>query len=185
MDNHFVPNLTWGHQFTNAIASKSKHPIMWVHLMVTDPGSFLGRFNIRPDSIVSFHLEVNIDVLQMINEIKLKGWRPGIAVKPKTAIEDVFPFLDVVDHVLVMSVEPGFSGQDFIKDSVEKIKALDTYRKETGRKVTIGIDGGITQDNIEQLVQLGVQDFAAASAIFNKYSKPVEALQALNKRIKK
>lgn len=185
MDNHFVPNITWGHHFTNAIANKSSLPTMWIHLMVNDPHSLLGRFNLRPSSIISFHLELNIDIFALINDIKLYEWRPSIAIKPKTAIEDVFPFLDVVDHVLVMSVEPGCSGQEFIEDSIIKIQALTTYRNETGRSFTIGLDGGISKDNIEKLVTLGVQDFAIASAIFNKYTTPTESLEVLTTLIRK
>jgi ribulose-phosphate 3-epimerase len=183
MDNHFVPNLTWGHTFINAIAHASKHDTMWVHLMVTSPGSLISRFTIAQGSIISFHIETTKDPSRLINDIKLKGWKPSIAVNPSTPIETVFPFLSLVNHILVMSVEPGFSGQKFLPTTLEKLDILNDYCSESNQECIIAVDGGIDQDNCKRLAAHKVTDFAIASAIFNQKKSSVQALIELTRLV--
>ena len=180
MDNHFVPNLTWGAQFANAIAALVPNKIMWIHLMVTDPLLFITQLSLPKRSIVSFHAEIDIPIETIINHITARHWIPSIAIKPKTPITQIVPLLtSLLNHVLIMSVEPGFSGQSFLESSTEKIVQLTQYRKNQNRPFLIGIDGGINRETIAPLTRLGVNDFAIASAIF-KQPDPVKALKELN-----
>jgi len=96
---------------------------------------------------------------------------PSIAINPKTPVEKIFPFLDIIHHVLIMSVEPGFSGQAFLPEVVDKVDTLVSYVQMRGLKCTVAMDGGISQDNIAMLAKKGVQDFGVGSAIFSKPDK--------------
>ncbi|MCX5922447.1 MAG: ribulose-phosphate 3-epimerase [Candidatus Dependentiae bacterium] len=182
MDHHFVPNLTWGVAFMHAIAAATCRPL-WVHLMVENPGTWLEELNLPAGSIVSFHIETIKDAMSLINRIHEKKWRASIALSPKTNVETIFPFLNVIDQVLVMSVEPGFSGQQFILAAVDKVDKLVAYRQAHDLPFTIGMDGGINKENITMLVDHGVQDIAIANAIFGHKDR-VAALQKLKALIK-
>lgn len=177
MDNHFVPNLTWGPDFANAIDGATAHP-SWVHLMVDDPKSIISKLNAKGGSTVTFHIETNGEKNILIEHIKEKKWRAGMAINPKTAITEIFPFLPHIDQILIMSVEPGRSGQQFIPSTMDKIKPLVEYRAAHHLQFTIAIDGGINQQNIGTLAAAGVQEFAVASAIFGNEDL-VEAVKGL------
>ncbi|MCA9770495.1 ribulose-phosphate 3-epimerase [Candidatus Dependentiae bacterium] len=166
MDSHFVPNLTWGPAFIDAIARKT-HRQLWVHLMVTNPLPWCEILQLPANSIFSFHVESEGNIARIIKKIKEKKWIPSITINPQTAIEKVLPSLEILNHVLLMSVEPGFSGQEFIPSTVEKLKRLNGYRQTSGLTFTIGIDGGINKNNIKNLTDAGANHIAAASAIFN------------------
>lgn len=185
MDNHFVPNLTWGAQFANAIAVLVPNKIMWIHLMVTNPLLLITQLSLPKNSIISFHIEINIPIELIINQIIANDWIPSIAIKPTTSISTILPLLtSLLNHVLVMSVEPGFSGQSFLESSIESITQLVHYRNDQNRSFSIGIDGGITENTITRLTRIGVNEFAVASAIFGK-PNPVTALKELNQAILK
>ena len=178
MDNHFVPNITWGADTVNAIARLGSP--MWVHLMVEKPDEFYATLQLSDDSIVSFHIESKVDVFRLIKIIKEKKHKASIAISPKTPISRIIPFLHDIDQVVVMSVEPGFSGQSFLKASLDRISELVEHRKKTNTTFRIGIDGGIDAINIAVVVEKGVDDCAIGSGIFrNKDS--IEALQKLQK----
>lgn len=179
MDNHFVPNITWGADTVNAIARLTNRTL-WVHLMVEKPIDFLETLSLKDHSIVTFHIETIRDTINIINRVKEKNLIPGIAISPKTPIEEIFPLLDVIQHVTIMSVEPGFAGQHFLPSVLEKLERLISYRETSGLKFTIGMDGGINEKNITDLTQRGVDVFGVASAIFGK-PDPVAALQQLQK----
>lgn len=184
MDNHFVPNLTWDAPTVNAIAQLTHH-IPWVHLMVTNPADWIDLLKLKPDSIISFHAEALHDksAATIIASIKKKGWRASVAINPSTSVESIFSLLPLVDQVLIMSVQPGFSGQSFIADVVNKLKPLVEYRTTHNVGFRIGMDGGINENNIEMLAHNGVDDFAIASGIF-AHPKPVAALELLNKKVR-
>jgi len=183
MDNHFVPNLTWGAPTVNAISQVTDH-VLWVHLMVTNPTDWLDTLKLKPGSIISFHYEaLHESKAPIIKAIKQKGWLASVTINPNTPVEDIFHLLPSVDQVLIMSVEPGFSGQIFIIDVVEKIEPLITYRRAHNLDFRIGIDGGINEDNIAMLINKGADDVAIASGIF-AHSDPVEALKRLEKMCK-
>jgi len=176
MDNHFVPNITWGAHTVNAIAQLGK-PV-WVHLMIEKPDLFYDTLLLADDSIVSFHIESNIDFLKFIKRIKEKKHKASIAISPKTPISRIVPFLDNIDQVLLMSVEPGFSGQHFLISSLDRISELVTYRQKHGVVFRIGIDGGINATNITTVIEKGIDDCAVGSGIFQN-KNIVKALQEL------
>ncbi len=175
MDNHFVPNLTWGPQFANAIAKKA-HKQLWIHLMVQEPYTLLHKLVLPSKSIISFHPQAGVDTMETLQLIQTKQWLPSIALNPKTDVSTVLPYAQHVYQMLVMSVEPGFSGQPFIENSINKVNQLAAYKEQHGLSFTIGIDGGITQDRIVLLKDQGVDQFAIASAIFDTQN-PVETVR--------
>lgn len=177
MDNHFVPNLTWGAQFANAIAAHTKKPV-WVHLMIDAPELFLDRLKLPKESYISFHAETKSDINAIINEIKKKGWRPSLALNPETPIEAAFPFLEQLEQILIMSVNPGFSGQELIPSTLEKIVPLKHILQTRKLEMPIALDGGITRSNIKHIHGVGVDQFGMASGIF-AHSNPAEELAHL------
>jgi ribulose-phosphate 3-epimerase len=179
MDNHFVPNLTWGAAFANAIAHASHKPT-WVHLMVDNPHKWLDVLELTPGSILTFHIENSSEKIQLVRRIKEKKIKASIAINPKTPVEEILTIAHLVDQILIMSVEPGFSGQEFIENSATKIEPLLQIRAKEKLHFTIAMDGGINATNIHHLSQKGVDEFAAAKAIFNTID-PVEAYEELKK----
>jgi len=181
MDNHFVPNLTWGSLVVNAIPHLTKRQL-WVHMMVDNPQNWIDILNLPAGSIFSFHFEAIGQDIHLIKRIKEKNWKVSIAINPATDTNKIFPLLNQVDQVLIMSVEPGFSGQPFISSTIDKIDPLIGYRQTSRLDFTIAIDGGINQENIKQLANKHVDDFAVGSAIF-KQPDPVIALEKLKKLV--
>lgn len=179
MDNHFVPHLSFGADITNAIATATTKQL-WVHLMVDDPASWCDQLELPAQTLVSFHIESTQNAGEIITRIREKKWTAGIAIKPKTNVNELFPFLLTIDHVLIMSVEPGFSGQRFLPSAVNMLKTVVARRKEKKLSFVIGMDGGINHENIKMLAHEGVQDFAIASAIFGQ-ADPVETIKRLKK----
>ena len=165
MDNHFVPNLTYGPDLVNAV-SRFTYKKLWLHLMVDDPKTLLDRFFMQPESIVSFHIESDAKISETIKHIEAKKWLPSIAINPKTPLEEIFPFLPVIHQVLVMSVEPGIAQQDFLPETADRIRKLVAFRQTSKLPFRIGVDGGIKASNIAQVVTEGADDIAVASAIF-------------------
>lgn len=177
MDNHFVPNLTFGADTVNAIDAASSKPT-WVHLMVDNPLDWCKSLSLKANSIVSFHIESTKRVEDMIKRIKENNWKASIAIKPKTNVAEIFQYLHLIDQVLVMSVEPGFSGQRFLEPMLKKVTLLVNERTKNNSKFLIGLDGGISMQNISSVIRHGAQDLAIASAIFNQ-PDPIAALQQL------
>lgn len=178
MDNKFVPVMSCGTSYVNAIA-RATYKRIWVHLMVESPIDWLGGFFLQPGSIISFHIESKSEIKKTINEIKDKNWMASIAISPKTPIEKVFPFLPMVHQVLVMSVEPGYAGQEFLPATWDRLRTLIGYRETSGLPFHIGVDGGIKAHNVVELVGMGVDDLVVASAIFDQ-DDAAEALKELN-----
>ncbi len=182
MDNIFVPNLMWNNpQEVNNLVRQIKSP--WIHLMVEKPDLFYAQLTLPEGTIVSFHIETEIDVFRFIKTIKEKKQRASIAIRPKTPIKEVVPFVHVVDQILLMSVEPGFSGQPFLESTFGKLAQLVAYRQQHDAHFKIGLDGGINEENIIQLVQEGMDDCAIAGAIF-QHNDHSAALQKLQKLVK-
>lgn len=167
MDGRFVPNLTRGVAMAQEIASLSVRTRQWVHLMVEDPELPIRAMELVEGSMVSFHIESKSDPRSLIKIVTEKKLIPSIAISPKTNVEAVFPFLNQVDQVLIMSVEPGFSGQRFIVESLEKVRVLAGYRATSGSSFRIGIDGGISSENIRDVLQAGIDDVVVGSALMN------------------
>lgn len=176
MDNHFVSNLTWGPPVVNQIAAHAEKPLS-VHLMVEKPETIINKLILKEKSSIAFHIE-NGNTHEIIKLIQTKKLRTSIALNPQTNLDTIFPFLKSVDQVLLMSVEPGSSGQKFLPESLNRLKALTAYKKENNLTFQIAMDGGITNENIHQLFKNGCSTFCIASAIFST-SNPIEALKNL------
>jgi len=183
MDDHFVPNITWGIDFIDAVNRATSKPL-WVQLMVEDTTRWVDKIFLNANSILSIHIESSKEIRSLIDAIKKKNIIPSVAINPKTPVARIFPLLDVLHHVLIMSVEPGFSGQPFLPDVVKKVDSLVSFCDNGGIKCAIGMDGGIKENNIGMLAQKGVEDFVVGSGVFNN-SDPVGALKELYNNSKK
>jgi len=177
MDGHFVPNLTLG---APIIQSLRKHTDMYLdcHLMVTNPGQWVNDFKVAGANGFTFHIEAVEDAADMIRKVKEAGMKVGIAVKPGTPVDTVFPFLDDVDMILIMTVEPGFGGQSFMPDQMAKVKIL-RERKPT---LNIEVDGGLNEHTIQQAAEAGANVIVAGSGIF-KAENPAEAIAVLRNAV--
>lgn len=167
MDNRFVPNNALSIDMVNKIANMVNKPV-WVHLMVEKPDQFYTALFLPNDSFISFHIESEIDVDRFVKIIREKKHRPSIAISPKTPLARIIPFLDIVDQVLLMSVDPGFSGQPFLPESIFRLEQLIAYRNKQNAVFKIGLDGGINIQNIKMIAEKGVDDCAIASGIFKQ-----------------
>lgn len=168
MDGHFVDNLTIGPPVVNSLRKGLSRPFD-IHLMIDHPLAYASRFEIHPGDIITFHIESADDLDHTIEAIHRTGAEVGISLRPKTPIEAVLPYLDRVDLILVMSVEPGFGGQAFMPEALERIRFL---RREIGERViTIEVDGGIGVKNIRDVVDAGADLIVAGSAIFNHHDR--------------
>ena len=165
MDGHFVPNITIGPE---AIKDLKKHTSLPfdVHLMIAPVHKYIKNFAEAGADIITIHPESTDNLIETINEIKKFGKKAGVSLNPKTTIEKVMPVLGLIDLVLIMSVNPGFGGQKFIKETLEKVKLL---RKEIDQKklpVEIEIDGGINFDNAKIAKKAGVDILVSGTTIF-------------------
>ena len=169
MDGHFVPNLTFGPDILKAFR-KASHLFLDVHLMVEDPEFFSDVFIDAGAQMITFHTEAldndEIRILALIKKIKGRGVKVGLTVKPKTPVETLFPFINEVDMFLIMSVEPGFGGQSFIPQSLEKISALKTLIDQQMSSALIEVDGGINSYTGNLCKQAGADVLVAGSYIF-------------------
>lgn len=185
MDGHFVPNLTWGPMFIRAISAITARKL-WIHLMVTNPLEWLDMLDFLPGgSIITFHHESAGNTAKLIAGIEERHWYPSIAINPETSVDILFPAIThSIKHVLLMSVQPGFAGQDFIKETLDKLQVLVGFRQTSGIDFKIGMDGGINENNVVELVERGVDELAIASGIF-KEKDPVKGLENLQRLIGK
>lgn len=186
MDNHFVPNLTWGAQFVNALIHSTELP-MQIHLMVDDPLKWTDKLELRTKDYFIFHIEAARDhatIVAIIEKVRQRGWKVGMALNPKSEPEAVAPYLGLLDIVLVMAVEPGFSGQKFMPEVLKKIPVLRTEIESHGYATAISMDGGINATTITDVVTAGVKNIGLASALFAK-PNPVSALLDLKALIRK
>ena len=181
MDGHFVPNLTFGHPIIELITKKSTHPCD-AHFMVTNPefyGETLKSFGLHN---FTFHYEACLDSLGLIKELKKNYPSVGISIKPNTAVNKLTDeILSIVDLVLVMSVEPGFGGQSFMPNSIDKVSELSLRHKKLDAHFQIQVDGGITNQNAKFLIDAGATNLVAGSYIFKAnshlYQKQIDSLR--------
>lgn len=179
MDGIFVPVQFWYNvQHVNAIIARAQK--VWLHLMVQNPQAFYEQLDLPSGSIVSFHIESNVDIVSFSKIIREKKQRVSLAIKPKTPIAEIIPFLNAVDHILIMSVDPGCSGQSFLESTYKKIEELVAVRNQLNLKFAIGVDGGINKINASRLAREGIDDCAIATGIFRQ-ADHVAALLELQK----
>ena len=165
MDGHFVPNLTIGPAIVAAVRPYTKLPFD-VHLMIDYPLDYIEQFAKAGADIITFHVESESDPLETIEKIKAAGIKPGIVIKPKTPAEAVFPYLDKVYMVLVMTVEPGFGGQSFMADMLPKVSEIKAECKKRGLNVLIEVDGGITDKTVAAAAAVGVDVCVSGTGVF-------------------
>jgi ribulose-phosphate 3-epimerase len=165
MDGHFVPNITIGLPVVKSLAGFTRLPID-THLMITDPGTYATQFVKAGANMVSVHVEADAHLHRTLMAIKDAGAQAGVVLNPATPVGAVEEALQFADYILVMSVNPGFGGQKFIRQSVDKVKRLRRMIDERQLNVRIEIDGGIDRNNIETVVAAGAEIIVAGSAIF-------------------
>lgn len=165
MDGHFVPNLSYGVPVLKSIRKYCRLPFD-VHLMITDPMKFIDAFADAGADHITFHLEADGDPEKIIEKIRSRGLTAGISVKPKTPAELVFPLIKKLDMVLVMTVEPGFGGQGFIPETLEKISALRKESERQGCELDIEVDGGIGYNTSPKVRAAGANVLVSGSYIF-------------------
>ncbi|HSD47844.1 MAG TPA: ribulose-phosphate 3-epimerase [Pyrinomonadaceae bacterium] len=167
MDGHFVPNITVGLPVVKSLSQFTRLPID-AHLMITDPGTYAAQFVEAGAQMVSVHVEADAHLHRTVMSIKAAGAQAGVVLNPSTPVGAVEEALQFVDYVLVMSVNPGFGGQKFIHQTLDKVKRLRQMILERQLHVRIEIDGGIDRSNIESVVAAGAEIIVAGSAIFGK-----------------
>ena len=179
MDGMFVTNISFG---LPVIASLRKNTDMFfdVHLMIDRPERYVDRFIEAGADLVTFHYEATDDPESVLDIIHTRGKKAGISVKPGTPVEDIYPFLNKCDLVLVMTVEPGYGGQVFIPESLEKIESLRQEIDKRGLAVDIQVDGGINAETAEMVKNVGANNLVAGSYIF-KSSDRKNAIDLIKK----
>lgn len=165
MDNHFVPNLTFGPQMVERIQATSPIPLD-VHLMITDPERWAPEYAEIGAASVTFHLEAADEPVALARRLRDIGSRAGVAVKPATPVESLYDVLDEFDQILVMTVEPGFGGQSFMPETMPKLRALADEARRRGSQVWLQVDGGISERTIEIAAAAGADTFVAGSAVY-------------------
>ena len=167
MDGDFVPNLTFGAQFISDVRKFSRK-IFDVHLMINRVGKFLDEYINAGSDIITFHYEIDEDIRKIISKIKNKGIKCGLAIKPSTTWSELLPYLDLIDQVTIMTVEPGFGGQKFMNNQVDKIKNISDHIKLKNMNVEVEIDGGINFETGKTCVEAGADILVAGSFLFNQ-----------------
>ena len=165
MDGVFVPNISFGFPVLKAVR-KATRKLFDVHLMIVEPERYVQRFAQAGADMVTFHLEACADPARCIALIRASGARVGITIKPATPVETVRKWLQIVDMVLIMSVEPGFGGQRFIPESLDKIRALRRMAADSNPALLVEVDGGITLQNAREIFDAGADVLVAGSTVF-------------------
>ena len=166
MDGVFVPNLTFGFPVIRQIRSVSKKPLD-VHLMIVDPDRYLEAYRDAGADWLTVHYEACTHLHRTIQKIKELGMKPAVSVNPHTDVSLLEPILGDLNMVLIMTVNPGFGGQEFIEGSWDKIKKLRKMIEDAGADTLIQVDGGVTEDNIGDLIRAGVDVFVVGNTIFS------------------
>jgi ribulose-phosphate 3-epimerase len=178
MDGDFVPNLTFGPQFVSNVRPFSKK-IFDVHLMINRVGKFLDDYIKAGSDIITFHLEIDEDINELITKIKNNNIKCGIAIKPATPWENLKPYLDGIDQIIIMTVEPGFGGQKFMDNQLSKITQLKKYLVNNQYQIDIEIDGGINFETGKKCIDAGANILVAGSFLF-KQDDLTQATNQLN-----
>ena len=165
MDGIFVPSISYGMPVIKSIRKATKK-VFDVHLMITEPERYINEFTESGADIITFHVEATKDPGKVIDMIHEKGLKAGISVKPKTPLDAIEPYLEKIDMLLIMSVEPGFGGQAYIEGSTEKIRAAREMVKAHGLITDIQVDGGINLQNLPEVLEAGANIIVAGSSVF-------------------
>ena len=177
MDNHFVPNLTMGVPMVEALRKVSDLPFD-THLMIEDPDVWAPGYVDAGAQTVTFHLEAAKAPIRLAREIRSRGGRAAVALKPATPVEQIADFIEEFDQVLLMTVEPGFGGQSFLDCVLPKIRRTRELIDRTGKDIWLQVDGGVSPRTIARAAQAGADTFVAGSAVY-RAEAPDEAVQRL------
>jgi ribulose-phosphate 3-epimerase len=177
MDGHFVPNITVGLPVVRSLARATRLPLD-THLMISEPGRYAEQFVDAGARMVSVHIEADPHIHRTLESIRKRGGKAGIVINPATPLSALDEALQFADYVLVMSVNPGFGGQQFIPTSVEKIRRLGQTIRERGLQVRVEVDGGVDTENIGRLAAAGAEIFVAGTSVYGK-GDPARAVRDL------
>ena len=176
MDGHFVPNISFGYTVLRNLRNITDIPLD-THLMIENPYDYIDDFVKIGSKYITVHVEAN-KPMETIELIKSKGIKAGISLKPNTKLEEIYPFLEKVDLILVMTVEPGFGGQSFMEDQMQKVKELAKLRDEHNYEYVIQIDGGVNDETILMVKNTGV-DIVVSGSFITKNKNPKKAIELL------
>jgi ribulose-phosphate 3-epimerase len=180
MDGHFVPNLTIGPVVVKWIRPHTKLTLD-VHLMIEPVDPYIEAFAKAGSDIITVHAEATKDLRHTLSLVKKHGKKCGVSIRPRTSAAALESAMDMVDLILVMTVEPGFGGQSFMADQLEKIKTIDAMIKKSGRKIELEVDGGINAETAKQTIAAGANVLVAGSAVFTgdakHYRKNIDILR--------
>ena len=166
MDGHFVPNITLGPPLVASLRKALPDVIFDCHLMIENPDNMIPAFADAGANWISVHQEACVHLDRTLHLIEQHGCKPGVVINPATPVHTLDEVLDIVHHVLVMSVNPGFGGQTFIRNALKKIQELARIRKERGLHFRIEVDGGVAMETVTDVVQAGAEILVAGSAVF-------------------
>ncbi len=165
MDGTFVPSLSFGMSVVKSI-KKVSDLFFDVHLMIERPERYIERFAAAGADLITVHFEACEDVTKVLRQIKNAGVKVGLTIKPGTPVDVIIPYLDQVDMILIMSVEPGFGGQGYLPESTERIKRVKRLIQDLGRDIDIEVDGGIKLDNVQTVLDAGANVIVAGTSVF-------------------
>ncbi len=179
MDNHYVPNLTVGPMVCRSLRNDGIKDFIDVHLMITPVNDLAKSFADAGADLISFHPEAVDDVAETINIIKQSGCKVGIAINPDTPLSVLKDIIAEIDLILLMSVYPGFGGQEFIEDTIEKISEAKKLIDQQDHQIFLEVDGGINNETISRVSKAGANVFVAGSAIFGSsdYEKTIQSFR--------
>ncbi|AIW20106.1 ribulose-phosphate 3-epimerase [Vibrio coralliilyticus] len=180
MDNHYVPNLTFGAPICQALRDYGITAPIDVHLMVKPVDRIIPDFAKAGASMITFHIEASEHVDRTLQLIKEHNCKAGVVLNPATPLSHLEYIMDKIDMILLMSVNPGFGGQSFIPKTLDKLRAVRKMIDESGRDIRLEIDGGVKVDNIREIAEAGADMFVAGSAIFNQpdYKEVIDQMRA-------
>jgi ribulose-phosphate 3-epimerase len=182
MDGHFVPNISFGPALVKAVRRRTRLPLD-IHLMIEHPSRYLRAFAEAGGDTLAFHVEAQGDPRELAAEVRRLGRSPGLAFRPETPLEAVEPYLSHVDEVVVMTVNPGFSGQEFRADVLPKMRATREALRLRNPGATLSVDGGVTPETAPLAAEAGADFFVCGQAIFGNGRSPQENLRALRRAI--
>lgn len=184
MDNHFVPNLTFGSKFIKDLRKYSEIPFD-VHLMIENPEKWVDQFLEADGDIYTFHIEAAKDVHELARKVKGQNKKFSLSVKPNTPISEITPYLDMLDMVLIMTVEPGFGGQSLIESTLPKIAELRNLIDQKQLNCLIEVDGGVNLSTMDKVVEQGADILVMGSAFFKNEDYPafIDDVQSIANKV--
>lgn len=182
MDGHFVPNLSFGSNIVKGIRQHSKM-VFDVHLMIEHPLHFCESFIEAGADIITVHAEIDERIEDIFKMCKQKNVKFGIAIRPETTVKKILDYLDLIDLLLIMGIDPGFGGQQFMPETLDSIKEASMLREKSGAHYLISVDGGVNENNASSILMSGADMLVAGTAVFGVYDrkKGMDSIRGYNK----